>query len=57
MIAVHLQPAVQRTLSVLLDLGPDGAEYAEALRRLRAWADRGEVERLLDGLAEGEGRP
>lgn len=64
MIAVHLKPAVQRPLTVMVTLDADGtaetvtdaqdsAEHAEALRRLRAWADRGEVDALLAELDEG----
>lgn len=54
-------------LGVLLDLDADGGaaiitdaaddvEHREALARLRRWIERGEVERLLDGLDEGGGR-
>ena len=63
MIALRAPARPMRVLSVLLDLGPDGeatlvtdaqddTEHREALARLRRWIDRGEVERLLDGLAE-----
>lgn len=67
MIAVRIDARPERVLSVLLDLAPDGEatlitdaqdsdEFREALRRLRAWCDRGAVDRLLDGLGEGGGR-
>lgn len=64
MIAVHFQPAVTRTLSVLLDLTADGeaalvtdaqndVEHVAALARLRRWCDRRELDALLAELGEG----
>lgn len=64
MIAVRRAPAIARPLTVMVTLDADGHgeviadaqssdEFAEALRRLRAWADRGAVDRLLDELGEG----
>lgn len=66
MIARRLAASPDR-LGVLLDLAPDGsatvttdaqdsAEFAEALRRLRAWIDRHEVGALIaEAESEGEG--
>lgn len=67
MIARRLEPALDRPLSVLIDLDADGTgkiitdaadnvEYREALARLRRWIDRGAVDALLAELGEGGAR-
>lgn len=66
MIARRLEPAVVRPLSVLLTIDADGhgeviadaadsVEFAEALRRLRAWCAGAAVDALLSDV-EGGGR-